>query len=122
MSWSPTKCTNIIKAATKTSKLKRKNTFTRCWTCRSRKTKCDLKKSACANCKSYNINCGGYDIKLIWSNPIKFDSSVNIINNFETNSITNSFDSQKRRNIDLVRFDELLVYEYYEDIDEKLIF
>ena len=75
------------------------------------KIKCDLKKPGCANFRSYNNNFRGYSIKLIWFKPIKFDSPVNIIISNEPYNIKYSFAFQKKRNIDLVKFDELLDYE-----------
>lgn len=70
-----------------------------------------MKKPGCANFRSYNNNFRGYSIKLIWFKPIKFDSPVNIIISNEPYNIKYSFAFQKKRNIDLVKFDELLDYE-----------
>lgn len=56
------------------TKQKRSKTFTGCFTCRSRKIRCDLKKPHCRNCTKTGLLCAGYDIKLRWSDPLKFSS------------------------------------------------
>lgn len=45
----------------------RTKTFTGCWTCRTRKIKCDLQRPTCNRCKKANLTCEGYSIKLRWS-------------------------------------------------------
>lgn len=50
----------------------RKKTFTGCFTCRTRKIRCDLTKPRCQNCTKMGVECGGYGIKLRWLNPIEF--------------------------------------------------
>ncbi|CCD27204.1 Arg81p NDAI_0K00150 [Naumovozyma dairenensis CBS 421] len=54
-------------------KPRRAKTFTGCWTCRSRKVKCDLRRPNCSRCERSELQCGGYDIKLRWSKLVKFD-------------------------------------------------
>ncbi|KAI5458942.1 fungal-specific transcription factor domain-containing protein [Mariannaea sp. PMI_226] len=41
-------------------------TFTGCWTCKSRKIRCDERPVSCKNCERRGITCGGYDIRLQW--------------------------------------------------------
>ncbi|KAH7134532.1 fungal-specific transcription factor domain-containing protein [Dactylonectria estremocensis] len=40
--------------------------YTGCWTCKSRKVRCDERPSACGNCEKRGVPCGGYDIRLQW--------------------------------------------------------
>ncbi|EDO15279.1 hypothetical protein Kpol_455p10 [Vanderwaltozyma polyspora DSM 70294] len=127
---------------------KRIKTFTGCWTCRSRKIKCDLTKPSCRKCTNSRIECGGYDIKLVWTEPVDFNTpevsstsreesvSSNIsgsasnstpsnkftlINNNINNTSTQSNETQKRRNITLVKYKNSKSYTYYEEMDEELI-
>lgn len=51
---------------------KKSKTFTGCFTCRSRKIRCDLQRPFCQNCKKAGFTCGGYNIKLRWLVPVKF--------------------------------------------------
>ncbi|CCG24792.1 Arg81 transcription factor [Candida orthopsilosis Co 90-125] len=51
---------------------KRSKTFTGCFTCRTRKIKCDLKRPHCDKCIKAKLTCAGYDVKLRWSKPIQF--------------------------------------------------
>lgn len=55
-------------------KQKRSKTFTGCFTCRSRKIRCDLTKPHCRNCSKTGLVCAGYDIKLRWSQPLQFSN------------------------------------------------
>ncbi|KAJ4246557.1 arginine metabolism regulation protein II [Fusarium torreyae] len=41
-------------------------TFTGCWTCKSRKIRCDKRPIACENCEKRGIECAGYGIRLQW--------------------------------------------------------
>ncbi|EUC35667.1 hypothetical protein COCCADRAFT_34908 [Bipolaris zeicola 26-R-13] len=42
-------------------------TFTGCWTCRSRKIKCDERqKNGCAVCEKAGLECAGYSVNLSW--------------------------------------------------------
>lgn len=41
--------------------------FLRCWTCRSRKVKCDERQtSGCWVCERAGLQCAGYDMNLCW--------------------------------------------------------
>ncbi|RTE85338.1 hypothetical protein BHE90_000112 [Fusarium euwallaceae] len=44
-------------------------TFTGCWTCRSRKVKCDEARPRCRHCLKKGVECEGYDIRLHWLPP-----------------------------------------------------
>lgn len=38
-----------------------------CWTCRSRRKKCDEGRPRCQACKNLNLVCQGYGVRLKWS-------------------------------------------------------
>lgn len=103
---------------------KRGKTFTGCWTCRSRKVKCDLRRPNCQRCEKSGLECGGYDIKLRWSKPLQFDefgipiSATQGNGQDNANNAGNDEPQYQRRNIDFVRYDE--EYEFYEDMDDEL--
>lgn len=105
----------------RTNKPKRTKTFTGCWTCRSRKVKCDTKKPFCIRCMKSKLTCEGYDIKLRWSNPVNFDTSGAQITDDEIN-LNNSEGYFQRRNIDFVKYPKSMIYATYEDIDSDLTF
>ena len=50
--------------------VRKSRNFDGCWTCRSRKVKCDLRRPKCQRCIKAGIDCAGYNIKLGWSNPL----------------------------------------------------
>ncbi|GAV46430.1 hypothetical protein ZYGR_0A00210 [Zygosaccharomyces rouxii] len=112
---------NRLKNGTKS---KRGKTFTGCWTCRSRKVKCDLRRPHCQRCEKSGLVCGGYDIKLRWSKPLQFDefgvpiSAAQGNAQDNTSGASNDEPQYQRRNIDFVRYDE--EYEFYEDMDDEL--
>lgn len=103
---------------------KRGKTFAGCWTCRSRKVKCDLRRPKCQRCEKSGLECGGYDIKLRWSKPLQFDefgvpmSATQGNGQDNANNAGNDEPQYQRRNIDFVRYDE--EYEFYEDMDDEL--
>lgn len=45
----------------------RTKTFTGCWTCRSRRVKCDDEKPHCNRCRRSGWQCEGYGVRLGWS-------------------------------------------------------
>lgn len=49
-----------------TAKIGRKKTFTGCWTCRSRRVKCDEQLPSCQRCQSFGVECEGYGVRLTW--------------------------------------------------------
>lgn len=111
---------NIMNSTNKKAKVPKKprraKTFTGCWTCRSRKVKCDLHRPNCSRCEKSGLQCGGYDIKLRWSNLVKFDDYGVQINS--NNKLKNVESHYQRRNIDFVKYDE--EYVYHEDMDDEL--
>lgn len=44
----------------------RKKTFTGCWTCRSRRVKCDEQTPFCQRCRAFGVTCEGYGVRLTW--------------------------------------------------------
>lgn len=96
-------------------KLKRNKSFTGCWTCRSRKVKCDTEKPHCNRCKKAGLTCEGYDIKLRWSAPIKYD-----LTGTQMAVPQEEVTFFQRRNVAFVKFPRLLTYDTYEAIDKDL--
>ncbi|EPE32810.1 Zn2/Cys6 DNA-binding protein [Glarea lozoyensis ATCC 20868] len=52
-----------------TSKTSLKRTFTGCWTCRSRRVKCDERIPSCTPCEKFGQACAGYAQSLVWVTP-----------------------------------------------------
>ncbi|EGW32378.1 uncharacterized protein SPAPADRAFT_55840 [Spathaspora passalidarum NRRL Y-27907] len=123
------------------SKAKRSKTFTGCFTCRSRKIRCDLEKPACMKCTKAGLICSGYDIKLRWSLPIEFNSkngsaySKSVVFKSKSKKSAkgsldeddeeegNGMDFFQRRQVGFVVWDEkrnCKPYETYEDMDRDL--
>ncbi|KNG81737.1 hypothetical protein ANOM_009138 [Aspergillus nomiae NRRL 13137] len=46
----------------------RSKTFTGCWTCRSRRVKCDEQRPSCQRCRRSGRTCQGYGVRLGWTN------------------------------------------------------
>lgn len=105
-------------------------TFTGCFTCRSRKIRCDLERPFCRNCRKGQLVCSGYDIKLRWLNPVGFrPNGRNPIQNqvvfpdLETDKENGSSDFFQRRNVGFVVWDakkNCKPYETYEEMDSDL--
>ncbi|KAH7082506.1 fungal Zn binuclear cluster domain-containing protein [Paraphoma chrysanthemicola] len=47
-------------------KRQRTKCFTGCWTCRSRRVKCDEETPSCRRCRQMGIACEGYGLRLNW--------------------------------------------------------
>lgn len=123
---------------TSMNKTKRSKTFTGCFTCRSRKVRCDLTKPYCNNCTRARLLCAGYDIKLRWSMPIKFNpktgNAISSLVVFKTNQNTtksnnlqedqtNDSEFFQRRHVGFVKWDakkNCKPYETYEEMDRDL--
>ncbi|KAK3337800.1 hypothetical protein B0T19DRAFT_413539 [Cercophora scortea] len=45
--------------------------FTGCWTCRSRRVKCDEATPTCRRCRQFGVQCEGYGVRLSW---VHYDS------------------------------------------------
>ena len=122
---------------TTTTTTRRSKTFTGCFTCRSRKIKCDLTKPQCEKCTRAGLICAGYDIKLRWSDPIQYiqtktgnvksqpikftnkdDEQLDENNNNSKNNNNSSSEFFQRRKVGFVKWDE--PYETYEDMDLDL--
>ncbi|KAJ5817797.1 hypothetical protein N7447_007805 [Penicillium robsamsonii] len=82
-------------------------TFTGCWTCRSRKVKCDERQqNGCGVCQKSGLECAGYGVNLCWMTDKKRDlhglrrrqirleqSTTPSISEDEINRIISSLDS-----------------------------
>lgn len=111
--------------STQTNKLK---TFTGCFTCRSRKIRCDLQRPTCQNCKKAHLTCSGYDIKLRWSLPVQFTPKgrnpvQHPVKFPDTESENAELGFFQRRHVGFVTWDakkNCKPYETYEEMDEHL--
>lgn len=115
---------------------KRSKTFMGCFTCRSRKVRCDLMRPKCHNCSKAGLICAGYDIKLRWLEPTFFEdrgkkrskSSVRLTKKRADNGANGTDDSSgdffHRRHVGFVRWegqdDEHRPYQTYDDMDRDL--
>lgn len=96
-------------------------TFEGCWTCRSRKVKCDLTKPQCNRCLKSNRICQGYEIRLGWCQPMIYDhndttnnDTFKFLNNEE---FEKDLDNFQRRNVELVKYPKHMKYETYEQLN-----
>lgn len=110
---------------------KRSKTFTGCFTCRSRKIRCDVKKPLCDNCTRSGLICSGYDINLKWSVPVQFyfrgkDSYSSLIKHIKVKDREEEPDTSEffqRRNVGFVIWDaekNCRPYESYDEMDRDL--
>ncbi|PRT55343.1 Arginine metabolism regulation protein II [Wickerhamiella sorbophila] len=83
----------------------RTKSYTGCWTCRSRKIKCDNKQPVCQQCIKGKRQCEGYSIKLRWVG---------------SNSDPNPGDTL-RRQVDFVKYPASMLYETYNELDDLLV-
>lgn len=102
-----------------------------CFTCRSRKIRCDLTRPYCTKCKRSGLSCGGYDINLRWLVPIKFrPNGRNPIQEPVTFEEIRTEDGEvasseffQRRHVGFVTWDKkknFRPYETYEEMDEDI--
>lgn len=101
-----------------------KRSFNGCWTCRSRKVKCDLSKPLCLNCRRRGLECE-YGIKLTWTLTQSFPSGVKPDEYFLSEPIELEHSKRdnkriRRSTVDFVEWSK--PYETYEEIDEDLRF
>lgn len=112
----------------KNSRANKLKTFTGCFTCRSRKIRCDLQRPTCQNCKKAHLTCSGYDIKLRWSLPVEFTPKgrnpiqhpVKFPDTENDNAELGFF---QRRHVGFVTWDakkNCRPYETYEEMDNHL--
>ncbi|AOA64104.1 GQ67_03563T0 [Komagataella phaffii] len=95
---------------------KKKRSFYGCWTCRSRKVKCDNGRPSCQRCQKSNLNCLGYNIKLSWSTPYTVGKHGTLVP-LSNYVLDKEDDSIQRRNISLVRFTSDSTYKNDKDLD-----
>lgn len=110
---------------------KKSKTFTGCFTCRSRKIRCDILKPSCKNCRKAGLTCGGYDINLRWLVPVQFRPNgrnpiqqpvvFEEVRSEDGEIVSNEF--FQRRQVGVVVWDEkknCRPYETYEEMDEDI--
>ncbi|KAI5957406.1 ARG83 [Candida margitis] len=96
---------------------RKERTFDGCWTCRSRKVKCDLTKPFCLRCAKSKRDCLGYGIRLRWSDPVTISSDKNMTC---LKSDGSEPDNIQRRNLDLMEFPRSMLYETYAELNSVL--
>lgn len=96
---------------------KKGRTFNGCWTCRSRKVKCDLTQPYCTRCAKLGRKCQGYEIRLGWSNPISISEKDG---EMITLKMGDDLDSFQRRSIELMKFPQSMNYETYQQLNDIL--
>lgn len=108
---------------------KRTKTFTGCYTCRSRKIKCDMRKPYCNNCSKSKLICRGFDINLRWLEPLKLNAfelggERSSYKTFEEDKEVSGSEYFQRSRIDFVswgRRKEDCPYKTCEEIDKDLL-
>lgn len=102
--------------------------FAGCFTCRSRKVRCDLNKPECHRCKKSGFVCLGYNLNLRWLTPVTFSAdAVNPIQNpvvFPENNKDNApLGFFQRRPVEFVVWDakrNCRPYKTYEEISNDI--
>ncbi|KAJ5952241.1 uncharacterized protein N7479_010654 [Penicillium vulpinum] len=108
-------------------------TFTGCWTCRTRKVKCDERqKNGCGVCQKSGLECAGYGVNLCWMTDKKRDlqglrrrqirleqSTSPSISEEEINRIISSLDtiSTPSRTVSIGPFSIFSKWEHGDDED-----
>lgn len=85
--------------------MKAKRNFHGCWTCRSRKVKCDTERPECRRCRNTGIPCEGYDIKLVFYQLLTIDHDHLV-------DLVGCHPDKFRRNIQCTSFPRSMLYGY----------
>ncbi|CCH62059.1 hypothetical protein TBLA_0G01130 [Henningerozyma blattae CBS 6284] len=102
----------------------RNRTYSGCWTCRSRKIKCDQQKPQCKRCLKANLKCEGYNIRLTWCDLAKYDIYGDLIESADDKKAVHqrnhiSFAKYNNNTVDLSEIDDNL--SYLDDSDPNEI-
>ncbi|RTE85152.1 hypothetical protein BHE90_000315 [Fusarium euwallaceae] len=89
-----------------------RKTFTGCWTCRSRRLKCDETKPECIQCQLKGISCGGYHTRLQWMRP------ASIYGHVDNDTPSEPQDMHRRRLLPASRMKSLGIEAALSDIDK----
>ncbi|CUM63571.1 uncharacterized protein PRCAT00001150001 [Priceomyces carsonii] len=98
---------------------RKSRSFNGCWTCRSRKVKCDLGKPQCLRCKRAGLTCAGYSVVLGWSTPLTV-SSIDGSMTFKDVKFDLQIENFQRRNVELVKFPREMSYKTFKELNQKL--
>lgn len=97
--------------------------FAGCFTCRSRKVRCDLHKPECHRCKKSGFVCLGYNLNLRWLTPVTF--STDLVNPVQNPVVFPDKDKDtaplgffQRRPVDFVVWDAKRNCKPYQTYDE----
>lgn len=101
---------------------RRSRNFDGCWTCRSRKIKCDLTKPVCLRCKKAKFECKGYSLVLGWADGLSVDKKNEMISipMSRSNTEENKDGGWMRRNVELVKFPKLMQFETYAELNDVI--
>lgn len=97
--------------------VQRNKTFTGCFTCRTRKIRCDLRRPLCRRCLRMGIECEGYGIKLRWLAPLEFRHHGASVSQ-KLVAFEDKDRDHQRRKVDSVEWSD--PYATYEDMDKDL--
>lgn len=99
-----------------------KRTFNGCWTCRSRKVKCDGRSPFCARCEKSGFECQGYHIKLSFYQSLTTSDTGQLITLVDDNVDGSGKPGEKnpRRSMELVKYPKSMIYETFAHLNEQL--
>lgn len=95
----------------------KRRSFDGCWTCRSRKVRCDLQRPTCARCAKAGLKCGGFAIKLAWSTPLTVGRNHALVAAADAAVDTTDDRDVHRRRITPVPFPSHLSYTTFKQVD-----
>lgn len=96
---------------------RRTRNFDGCWTCRSRKVKCDLTRPYCARCAKLGITCEGYGIKLYWADSWLLSTDNTMV---PMKTDLPRLDVFKRRNVELMVFSPQMSYGTHAELRDRI--
>ena len=95
----------------------KRRSFDGCWTCRSRKVRCDLQRPTCARCAKAGLKCGGFAIRLVWSTPLTVGHNHSLVAAADAAVDTADERDVHRRKITPVRFPRHLSFTTFKQVD-----
>ncbi|EGV65654.1 hypothetical protein CANTEDRAFT_133057 [Yamadazyma tenuis ATCC 10573] len=95
-----------------------RRTFNGCWTCRSRKVKCDGQRESCARCEKAGLTCKGYDIKLSYYQSLTVSRDGQLIDSTKTPS--GKPEKHTRRKMSLVQYPPESQYQTFAALNGSI--
>ncbi|OBA19056.1 hypothetical protein METBIDRAFT_33673 [Metschnikowia bicuspidata var. bicuspidata NRRL YB-4993] len=97
----------------------RSRNFNGCWTCRIRKIKCDATRPKCQRCQKANLECKGYKVVLAWADVSTLDNDNKLTSLNAAKLPNRKYErASLRRNLELVKFPKLMLYETYDKLNQ----